>query len=118
MLAHLGKVLIDIRNASQLPVTQMVVTMHAAAAQGDPYDLRMGPERAFLGEHRFHNVPPTDHAIPIQLSRPGVADFVNELRRTDPGATAVLLISMRFRDAAGIVWHRSEIGELTQVKPA
>ncbi|GAA5122698.1 hypothetical protein GCM10023339_41470 [Alloalcanivorax gelatiniphagus] len=101
---RIGSGRVMIRNASQLPVTQVRVTIFHERDDDDDDVLRMVTTRD------VGHLPPSDEPIPIDFGARGFGE-VHEVPVVNH-QDGRLAVEVWFRDSSGVEWHRTHSGEL------
>lgn len=111
-----------LRNASDLPVTNVHVdfwVVHAYADDHSPEDIRR------LGGQDLAALPPSTEPEPIRWSTEGRQHFLPGVPTVGdahgywpdqpPHDPARLILKIRFRDSSGVMWRRDRVGRLEEV---
>lgn len=104
-----------VRNASDLPVTEVLVSFRLALVSVGQRGAATVDSSATLGTERLAVLPPSNDPIVVHLSdvhrdSPIDVDDLDEAARTE------LLVDLEFRDSAGRQWRREATTGILSIK--
>lgn len=89
---------VKLRNASDLPVSDVTVFLFRDEPNGDDRIMR------FVGAEPVPLLPPGEEAMVVTVR--------GDRFRTEPGTVPTLRVVLSFRDSAGQMWQRDAVGDL------